>query len=79
MSNIITRKASEDATETPLKLLKLDQAAECLAMGKRTLQDLMAAGEIGFLKIGKSVRFHPDDLEAFIERHRIKAYGWKGA
>jgi excisionase family DNA binding protein len=79
MSNTITRKASDDAAEkiVKFKLLTTPEAADFLGMGKRTLQELCAAREIGFIKIGKSVRFHPDDLTAFIEKNRVKAIGWK--
>ncbi|MDA7498127.1 helix-turn-helix domain-containing protein [bacterium] len=90
MPNIKTRKSGDtagrkivnteivNAANGVARLLDTDQAAEYLGMGKRTLQEKMADREIGYVKIGKSVRFHPDDLEAFIERHRIKACGWKG-
>ena len=61
------------------RLLDTDQAAEYLGMGKRTLQEKMADREIGYVKIGKSVRFHPDDVTEFIESKRVKARGWKGS
>lgn len=78
MSCTAKKKASDTATEYPVKLLNTEQAADRLAMGLRTLQERVAAREIGVIKIGKSVRFHPDDLNEFIERNRVKAIGWKG-
>lgn len=77
MSTTLEKKASDFASEYPVKLLNTEQAADRLAMGLRTLQERVAAREIGVIKIGKSVRFHPDDIEAFIERNRVKAIGWK--
>jgi excisionase family DNA binding protein len=70
-----------DAAEAPhfRPLLKTTEAARALGLGKRTLAELIAERKIGFIKIGRSVRFAPEDLDAFVERQRIKAQGWKGA
>lgn len=71
---------ARDAAEAshPARLLKLPEAAAMLSMGKRTVQERVAARELPVVKIGKSVRFDVRDLEAFIERHKLKAAGWKG-
>jgi predicted DNA-binding transcriptional regulator AlpA len=37
----------------------------------RTINDWMAKGWLPYVKIGKSVRFVPGDVEAFINAHRI--------
>jgi excisionase family DNA binding protein len=66
-----------EAAEAPSLLDTLETAA-ALKIGKRTLQEKVAAREIGCVKIGRAVRFHPDDISAFIERNRLKAVGWKG-
>jgi hypothetical protein len=42
------------------------------------LQELVSSREVGCVRIGRAVRFHPDDLAAFVERSRVKAVGWKG-
>lgn len=68
------------AAEAPLlKLLDTNEAASALGIGRRTLQERVESREIACIKIGRAVRFHPDDLAAFIERNRVKAFGWKGA
>ncbi len=54
------------------------EAAAYIGIGKRTLQELMASGEIPYVKIGKIVRFRPEDLTAFIDKKLVKAVGWKG-
>lgn len=61
------------------QLLDINQAAAVLCQGRRTLQEHVADGTLGCVRIGRSVRFHPDDLAAFVERNRRKAIGWKGA
>lgn len=73
-------KATKSLVNAPEKLVQLldtNQACACLCMGKRTLQELVAARKIDVIKIGKSVRFHADDIAAFVERNRIKTIGWK--
>lgn len=67
-----------DAAEASFsKLLDTSEAAKFLRMGKRTVQELVAARKLAFIKIGRSVRFDPADLRAFVEANRIKAAGWK--
>jgi hypothetical protein len=67
-----------DAAEASFpKLLDTAEAAKFLRMGKRTVQELAAERKLAFIKIGRSVRFDPADLRAFVEANRIKAAGWK--
>jgi excisionase family DNA binding protein len=67
-----------DAAEASFsKLLDTAEAAKLLQMGKRTVQELTAERKLAFIKIGRSVRFDPADLRAFVEANRIKAAGWK--
>ena len=70
------RDAAEASKFAPL--LTTHQAAALLGIGKRTLQELVAARKIACCRIGRCVRFHPDDLAAFVESNRHKAMGWKG-
>ena len=79
MTSIAQLPTRHGAAEAPhFKLLDTDEAAAALGIGRRTLQERVAAREIGCVKIGRAVRFHPDDLAAFIERNRQKPAGWKG-
>jgi excisionase family DNA binding protein len=59
------------------KLLTTNEACAFLGIGKRTIQERVAARELAIIKIGKLVRFHPDDLRAFIDKKRVKATGWR--
>jgi excisionase family DNA binding protein len=61
------------------RILTTCEAASYLAIGKRTLQEHVAAREIASIKIGRSVRFDIADLDAFIESRRVRATGWKTA
>ncbi len=79
MASTIQQPTRHGTAQAPFKLLDTNEAAACIGIGRRTLQEKVQAREIAVVKIGKSIRFHPDDLTAFVERNRIKAVGWKGA
>ncbi|MHC4281147.1 MAG: helix-turn-helix domain-containing protein [Planctomycetota bacterium] len=48
------------------RLLKSKQAAEYLCISERKLWDLQKSQRIPVVRIGRSVRFDLDDLDAFI-------------
>ena len=50
------------------RLLKRDEAAEVLGISVRKLDALEEAGEIQAIRIGRSVRYHPDVLDRFMRR-----------
>jgi excisionase family DNA binding protein len=78
-TKLLQNDAHDAAEASPLTpLLTTLEAASLLGIGKRTLQELVAERQIGFLRIGRSVRFHVDDLRNFIQTRKIKAQGWKG-
>ena len=62
----------EDRTDYERKVLLLTmiEAARVLSIGRTTMYELVAAGEIGVVHIGRSVRVPVDALHAFVERRR---------
>lgn len=50
------------------RLLDRQEAAEVLSISVRKLDALEEAGEIQAIRIGRSVRYHPDVLERFMRR-----------
>ncbi len=52
-------------------LLTVEQAAQRLGTGIRFIRRLVAERRIRFYHVGKYVRFHPDDLAAYIEDCRV--------
>jgi excisionase family DNA binding protein len=56
----------------PVLLVKADEAARMLAISPRALW-LCASGEIPHVRIGKSERFSPDDLAAWIASRKTVA------
>ena len=58
--------------ETPL-LITLEQAAQRLAISRRTLERLMAAGEFPApLKLGRSARVEVADVDAYCAQLRAR-------
>ena len=59
-----------------VRLIPLAVAADALAVNKRTLQRLIAAGEFPPpVKVGATSRIRVVDLERYIERQQRKAGG----
>ncbi len=52
-------------------LLDITQLAERLGVSERFVRRLVEERRIPFLKIGKYVRFDPDDVDRWIARQRI--------
>lgn len=54
-------------------LLTLQQAAQLLAVSKRTLERLIASGQFPApMKIGRASRLAQDDVNGFLQRLRSK-------
>lgn len=51
-------------------LVNVGQAATMLSIGRTALYELIWSGELAPIRIGRSVRFAVEDLEAFVERRR---------
>ncbi len=49
-------------------LLTIDEAADCLHVGRCTMQALITSGEVRSLKIGRLRRVPPSALKDYIER-----------
>lgn len=54
-------------------MLTVEQAAKRLGTGVRFVRRIVAERRIRFYKVGKYVRFHPDDLADYIRQGRIDA------
>ncbi len=57
---------------TPL-LLTIPEAAQVLAVGRTTMYELITAGEIGLVRIGRSVRVSIATLEDFVAEREDEA------
>ena len=55
------------------RLLDRVELAERLGVQDRFIKRLIAEKRIAYLTIGKYVRFHPHDVDEYIERQRVAA------
>lgn len=51
----------------PADMLTVEQAAQRLGTGPRFVRRLVSERRIRFYRVGKYVRFHPDDIAAYIQ------------
>jgi excisionase family DNA binding protein len=68
----IAAERTERARNTGSRLLTTEQAAEYLGVSARTVKQLMSRGQMPYVKIGRSTRLDPGDLDDFIARNRQK-------
>jgi excisionase family DNA binding protein len=54
-----------------LDMLTVEQAAQRLGTEVRFVRRLVAERRIRYYKVGKYVRFHPDDLTDYIRQGRV--------
>ena len=54
------------------KLLTMEEAAERLGTTPRHVRRLVFERRIAYRKLGRYVRFHPDDLEEYISANRVE-------
>lgn len=54
------------------KLLTMDQASEYLGISKLTLYGWVSARKVGFIKVGRLVKFKQTELDKWIDQHTVK-------
>jgi excisionase family DNA binding protein len=55
------------------KLLTMDEASEYLGISKLTLYGWVSARKLGFIKIGRLVKFKQEHLDRWIDQHTFNA------
>lgn len=61
----------------PKELWTAEQAASFLGITKRGLYQRVYRGTIPYIKLGSgsgTIRFDPEEMEAFINGHRVQAF-----
>jgi excisionase family DNA binding protein len=61
-------------------LIAIDEAASMLGTSERHMRRLIAERRISYIKVGHLVRFHPVEIERWIEAHAVPAVSettWK--
>jgi excisionase family DNA binding protein len=54
-------------------LLTEDEAASILGVKPRLMRDLRGQRRIGFVRVGRLIRYRRHDLDEFIEKHAVEA------
>jgi excisionase family DNA binding protein len=54
-----------------VELLTVDQAAERLGMSVRHVRRLLAERRVAYHRLGRAVRLHPADLDAYVAATRV--------
>jgi excisionase family DNA binding protein len=54
------------------KLLTMEEAAERLNTTPRHIRRLVFERRIAYRKVGRYVRFHPNDLAEYVAGHRVE-------
>lgn len=65
-----TRKSTAQNQRLEAVLLRPADAADYLAISERKLWELQNCGQIPVVRLGRSVRYHRSDLEAFAQKLR---------
>ena len=66
----------ESASEPQVvQLLTEEEAAEKLAVKRHVLRDARLREDIDFVRLGRGVKYKPEDLEQFIEKNRNRRIG----
>jgi excisionase family DNA binding protein len=61
---------SETTKSSDVLLVTDNEAQKLLRLSRRTLIELRKAGRLAYVKVGKAVRYRPEDLRAFIDAQR---------
>jgi len=72
-------RGGDAESPTNSRLLSRREAAAYLGISIRFLCDLLSQRALAFIRIGGRTMLDRSDLDAFIERNKCKAQGWKGA
>ena len=60
-------------SETRVLLLSEGEAVELLSVKARLLRELRGRREIGFVRVGRNIRYRIEDIEEFIRSHAVGA------
>jgi len=61
------------------RLLTLPEVQEALSLGRSKVYELIGAGELRPVRVGRAVRFPAQEIDAFVERLQAEQAGDGGA
>ena len=68
-----TQPSSQERATAPERhdFLSAQQVARELGVAKTSVYECLARGELAFHRIGRSIRIHRHDIDAFLNRTRV--------
>lgn len=69
--NDLNGTTSEVQPPIPGALVGANWVAEFLGLSIRTVQDMTSRRELPVYKIGRNVRFHPEDIQEWREKRKV--------
>ncbi|RYG99323.1 MAG: DNA-binding protein [Alphaproteobacteria bacterium] len=63
----------------PKKLFRVSEVAEALGICKSDVERLIKSGDLPSLRIGRSLRGHAEDLDAWLEARRLESSRDRGS
>lgn len=79
MVGMETPLTTTHAGALPARLLHPDEVAHVLGRSKDWIYDEVEAGRLPARRIGRFLRFHPNDLVAWLDSHRTMSSDPSGA
>jgi len=61
-------KALTASQEHLPRLLTVSEAAACLSVSQKTVRRMIEAGNLAFVRIGRSIRIHPEVIEKIMRQ-----------
>jgi excisionase family DNA binding protein len=72
-NNGINGTVMKTTTSTPQsRLISIPEAARLYSFSERLIWRWVSEGAIAHHRIGRSVRLSPEDLDAFVAKHRVE-------
>lgn len=59
-----------------MKLLTVKQLADTLSVSEKTIYRWVELRQIPYLKLGKAVRFHPQQIERWLATKQVAPFVW---
>ena len=56
-----------------MSLLRVNEVAALLSIGRRTVYTLVNNGELPAVRVGARLRFRPEDVDAYLEARKVAA------
>ena len=75
LRQLLADAGESDRERVPKILLRVDEVQESMGLSRSKIYSLVSQGRLPCVKIGKGrgsgVRFRPEDLRAFAEKHLV--------